>query len=533
MPKPPDYGIIFNWDGSPHHSSEVPQSVEAFLEKIYAPLEGTQVGAHFWTLEGQQATWNSDAIEMVGDVHGRTYENAGRYIAHENIRQMLERGDDPQAAVIARGRELGLHVYASVRMNDNHFHGAQVQDIQDLHNSGLTRVRIKHPEWLLGDRTTEWMALSWNFEIPEVREHRLAYIEELCRSYDWDGVELDWQRHAFHLPMDYAYRLRYALTDLQRAVRRMTDELARKRGRPFYLAARVAPTLEMCRRVGYDVPAWVEEGLVDVLIPAGGYGADPSIDVASYVDLCRGTETSVYPGLDCWLVNITKGEHAGTEEPVGPEDPITKDRMRNRAVASTFHEAGADGVYIFNWYSNRSSRRGLLTEIGSPDTLLRKSKIYASTHRSMRNEGPWRGAIRNDRILGEVPVPLKRTITGDGPTVVLDVADDMAADVPERVELRVRLDQWVKGDAVRILWDEAERGNVQHRYDIDEDYVANSFEAPIRDVGSASWLSSEMDPSEVAKGKHRVKVVLAERNPRMGCDIVLTHVELLITFPPN
>jgi hypothetical protein len=151
----------------------------------------------------------------------------------------------------------------------------------------------------------------------------------------------------------------------------------------------------------------------------------------------------------------------------------------------------------------------------------------------MRNEGPWRGAIRNDRILGEVPVPLKRTITGDGPTVVLDVADDLTADVPERVELRVRLDQWVKGDVVRILWDEAERGNVQHRYDIDEDYVANSFEAPIRDVGSASWLSSEMDPSEVAKGKHRVKVVLAERNPRMGCDIVLTHVEMVITFPPN
>ena len=44
MPRPPDYGIIYNWDGVPHAISEVPQSMEAFLDKVYAPLEDTQVG---------------------------------------------------------------------------------------------------------------------------------------------------------------------------------------------------------------------------------------------------------------------------------------------------------------------------------------------------------------------------------------------------------------------------------------------------------------------------------------------------------
>ena len=44
MPKHTDYGIIYNWDGAPHGCSEVPQSMEAFLEKVYAPLEDTQVG---------------------------------------------------------------------------------------------------------------------------------------------------------------------------------------------------------------------------------------------------------------------------------------------------------------------------------------------------------------------------------------------------------------------------------------------------------------------------------------------------------
>ena len=135
MPRPPDYGIIFNWDGSPHGSSEVPQSTETFLEKVYAPLEGTQVGAHFWTIGEHHAHWHSDGLEMVGEVHGRTYEDTARYVAMENIRHMVERGDDPQEAIISRGHDLGLHVYASVRMNDNHFHGAQVKGLRNLHDS--------------------------------------------------------------------------------------------------------------------------------------------------------------------------------------------------------------------------------------------------------------------------------------------------------------------------------------------------------------------------------------------------------------
>ena len=115
-------------------------------------------------------------------------------------------------------------------------------------------MRIEHPQWVLGEQAeSDWFALSWNMAVPEVREHRFAHVKELCTLYDWDGVELDWQRHGFHLPQDEGYRLRYVITDLQRAIRRMTDALARQRGKPFYLAARVSGTLEMCRHIGYDI----------------------------------------------------------------------------------------------------------------------------------------------------------------------------------------------------------------------------------------------------------------------------------------
>ena len=514
MSKPPEYGIIYNWDGAPHGYSEVPQSMEAFLEKAYAPLEDTQVGAHFWCIGQHAARWQSEALELLGDVHDRYYESVQSYIRTENIRQMLERGEDAQEALIERGHELGIHVYASVRMNDNHFNGAQVADLETLHHTELTHMRRNHPEWVLGDQTSEWFALSWNLAVPEVRENRYAHVKEICERYDWDGVELDWQRHAFHLPQDEGYRLRYVITDLQRDLRRMTDDLAEKQGRPFYLAVRVAGTLDMCRRIGYDIPVWIEEGLVDILIPAGGAATDPSPEVTSFVDLCRDKGIAVYPGFDSGLPGAF----------VGPEDAATKDQMRTRAISSRYYQAGARGIYVFNWHANRDSKRELLSQIGSPDTLRGTDKIYAATHRFLQEAGEWRGAYRNDRIWGEVPVALKRTRTGEGPTVTLDVADDLSVDPPGKVELRVRLDQWVRGDVVTVWWDKSELSDPEVRY------CTISDPHRISDVSGAAWLCFELEASSVEQGLHEVKVVLDVRHPRLTGDIVLTDVELVIAY---
>ena len=182
MSHPPDYGIIYNWDGAPHGYSPVPQSMDAFLDKTYAPLEDTQVGALFWCVGEHATRWPSDALELVGDLHQRRYENAASYTHTENIRRMLDRGEDPQQAVIDRGHQLGLHVYASLRMNDNHFNGAQLSDLQTLHHVELTQLRKDHPEWLLGEDTEEWFALSWNMAIPQVRENRFQHLREVCQT---------------------------------------------------------------------------------------------------------------------------------------------------------------------------------------------------------------------------------------------------------------------------------------------------------------------------------------------------------------
>lgn len=51
-----------------------------------------------------------------------------------------------------------------------------------LQSVELTEMRRQHPEWLLGERTSEWFALSWNMAVPEVRANRIAHVREVRRQ---------------------------------------------------------------------------------------------------------------------------------------------------------------------------------------------------------------------------------------------------------------------------------------------------------------------------------------------------------------
>jgi peptidoglycan/xylan/chitin deacetylase (PgdA/CDA1 family) len=517
MPRPPDYGIIYNWDGAPHSYSEYPQTMEQFLDKAYAVMQDTQVGAHFWSVGGEVERWRKDDV---AEREPKTYGGARHFTGAENLLAMYERGEDPHEAMITRGHELGMHVYASVRMNDNHFSGLQPEDMARSKHRGLTQFRRDHPEYLIGDRTTEWFALSYDFSIAEVRQRRFDSIVETCNLYDWDGVELDWQRHAFHFDEDYAYRFRYTLTDLQRAVRRLADEISERRGKPFYVAARVNGYLEMCANIGYDIPTWVDEGLVDILIPAGGAASETEAEVAKFKELCEGTDVVVYPGFDSGIPGVSPY----------PEGGYVKDQMMTRAISARHYAQGADGIYVFNWHANGATRRDLLSTIGSPETLRQTDKVYAATNRHIVYEGDWRGAYRKDRLRGTVPVPLRETITGDGPMMIIEVADDLNTDVPSSLELRVRLQDWLKGDEVRIEWDGDEVTDLDWKYENVNDPYANQFASPVSDVSDVVWLSKFLSVDVVTPGTHQVKVALVTRNPLIESDIVVTDVELVVRF---
>ena len=148
------------------------------------------------------------------------------------------------------------------------------------------------------------------------------------------------------------------------------------------------------------------------------------------------------------------------------------------------------------------------------------------------DDGEWRGAFWKDRIRGTVPVPLKRTLTGDGPTMILEVADDLTSDKPSHLELRFRLENWAKGDKLKILWDGEELDNFERHYDQVFVPFSNQFISHVSEVSDVIWISREMTVDEVLMGSHQVKVILKHRNEEIddNSDIILTDVELVIRY---
>ena len=501
------YRIIYNWDGAPHHYDEYPQSTEQFLQKVYAPLADTQVDALFWCMGIHEATWPSANLPMKGDAVGRVYDSVLAMRDTENIRAMFERGEDPYAAMVQRGRELGIDVWPSIRMNDQHFW--EIQDLEAMQQSTaheMTELRKQHPEWVLGDAAPGWCATSWNMAIPEVREHKLDLVAQACRLADWDGVELDWQRHAFHLPGGHEYRLRYAITDLQRAIRRMTNALAAARGRSFPVAVRVAATLESCRRIGYDLEAWIAEDLCDIIIGAGNSGTDPCFETEEFLRLVEGTDIEVYPGFD-----FDSRQQANRLIAHG----LWRDRWF-AGMAQAHFARGAHGIYIFNWHASATTRRESLSTIGSPQTLKPLDKSYTSVHRLIGSNPLRQDSERDDRIYGEVPVVLQRTLTGKGPTFHVSTHDA----APAGAQLLIEMAHFSpSGDEVAVALDGAALGPpaaIRSHAGEDPNNPA--------DVDENSWLVWELDA--MPPGTHRIEVVLVQRDPRIRPPLEVANVEI-------
>ena len=170
-----------------------------------------------------------------------------------------------------------------------------------------------------------------------------------------------------------------------------------------------------------------------------------------------------------------------------------------------------------------------MTQVGSVETLRKTDKIYAATNRYILNEGDWRGAYRRDRILGEVPVPLKSTMTQDGPTIHLVTADDFELDTPTAVQLRLRLSEWVRGDELKILFNGKEMTDADIAYCVAVDPHQLGASA-VGSFGPDVWVRFDLDAKDVPAGEHEVKVVLIKRHPQVASDLVLTDVELVVTY---
>ncbi len=449
--------IIFNDDGGDLHDADS-STPEGFLGIRLKRLAGTQVDTVAWSItKGDAPNYDSRIQPVFGPAHAHPGPRMGPMIS--NLKSLIEVGHCPLQAVVDFCHANGMEAFASLRMNDVH---------DSMWYRWITHWKRNHPQFLV-DRTgmlpeRKLYVTAQDFVHQEVRERKFEIIEEVCQRYDIDGIELDFIRQ----PVYFSSSMRGVpvddgevaiMTGFLRRIRRSMDEIATRRGRPLLLAARVPDTFHLSRGIGLDLEQWAREGLVDILIAGGGY-APNSLDVAEFARAAQKHGVLVYPCFNTGT--LLRGSIV----------------EQMRALAANWRRAGADGSYLWNMFGPqevKDQRHVALDEIGEPETLAGKTKLYGLDAQAFEHYA-----------FVSSPTPLPRLIQrGTSHEFTLAVADELAPNAPARapteIRMELRLQRPTAEDPLRLRLNgvSLEKGSVESPHDGECKYpVAYALSAP-------------------------------------------------------
>ncbi|MCZ6633914.1 MAG: family 10 glycosylhydrolase [bacterium] len=273
---------------------------------------------------------------------------------HQRMVPMMDNGVMPVEVYIDECHKQGMEFIAGFRMNDRHGH----------HPEFFKKLCEEKPEWVLREYKPSWrgappesheFGCSVNYAIPEVREWLLSIMEEVATRFDIDGIEFNFTRLAECFPKGETEQSHGIMTDFIRQVREMLDKASEKsfspmtldhhgfkphekRERKLILGVRVPQQLKGCQKMGFDIPTWIQEGLIDYVAPSDFGFTDFNEQYEDFASLARAHNCYVYPQVQprLWI-----------------ETTMEMDLANYRAAVQNFYAAGADGFstqnFFFHW----------------------------------------------------------------------------------------------------------------------------------------------------------------------------------------
>ena len=402
------------------------------LCRVVNEIEGTQVDVFIQCIQ-----WSDEQMlypTRVAEVYSHPISEEQRQDFEQypgirrwarNVDSLLKAGRDPLEIWSRRSHEAGMQFWPSLRMNDIH------KDWSERWPSFRSQWEIANPHVRIGSAVPDRYlhqanrspqpshGYSWamDYALEEVRNRKLAIIEEVCATYDVDGFEMDFLSHPYYFKKGEEALGMPLMNDFVRRVRTRLDAIGQAKGRELTLLARVLPSLELNREIGLDVPAWIREGWVDVIAPATRGYLDISADLTPFVRLARGTGVEISGGLSDLYVRDYTGQ---------------KTRRASiemlRAAAAAAWQSGVTSLHLFNYdcHATGKGKPGVLfspdelqalREIGDPALISHKDKHYYVT-REMAGLTPEAG--------GEMQLPTEM-VRGDTRELRFLVGDDVAA----------------------------------------------------------------------------------------------------------
>ena len=425
--------------------------------------------------------------------------------ATKNLDLALEAGIDPLAAAVDRAHEKGRCILGSLRMTEP-------TSPDDNNPYMLGRLKREQPEIMIGENHPDYPRAFGcaDYTRKEVRTERLDVIEEVCGRYGMDGLEFDPYVGAFFKPSE-AREKTPVLTEFVREIRRLLDRLGEARGESLCLAVKVRATEESNLALGMDVRGWLEEGLLDIVVPwTESFLFDQEMPVEWLVDAAAGSGTPVYPMLG--RVPYDDRYHLPTIE-------------MYRAAAANYRAMGADGLYLSDLPWPHTEREyQIFREMGDPDIHLRKKKHYFPSHRE-----PNTGPHVPERYL---PVDLEEGVPARVPFLVGDKLDEARNDGElQGATLGVRIGHCCPEDGISFRYngETATPSETNHFYGGIVSYTAVRSGLPER-VLTHFWFTFDLPLDRVKEGQNEVEVLLDQRFTGMGGVRVLHQVELTLEY---
>ena len=211
---------------------------------------------------------------------------------NESWRILREKGIDPFRIALEHAHEIGLEFHAGYRVSGFHF-----PPPYDHFNQKAFFYR-DHPELRgLGRDGQPSPRISYTY--PETRQFVISLLKEIA-TYPVDGISLQYNRRLpvieYEPPLLEGFQAEYCedpltldekdprwlkyrarvMTQFMREVREAMDEASETQGRkrPIEVSAIVTSSEDENLFYGLDLEAWVEEGLIDTLIP---YSSNPKL----------------------------------------------------------------------------------------------------------------------------------------------------------------------------------------------------------------------------------------------------------------
>ena len=437
----------------------------------------------------------------------------------ENLRSLWQNGHDPIRIALDEAHRLGMGFWLQLRMNDWH----HVDAAGEIYRIIGSRFYEEHPEYQIGaegaagwpDFLKQDLMYLQDFAHEEVRHIRLeTALEAMARYPEADGWEYDFMRCPGYFAFGRERENADLITDLIRQTRGGLDHLGAEHGKTYGLSVRVPNTIEGAQRLGLDVPRWIKDHLVDIVVPSTFFVQDTEENVSEWVDLAAGTPVRIHPTIEeAYRTGATQGRDVAAHEiRESIMRPLTVEMIR--AIASRHWAAAADGLYLFNFQGTPATygydNRPALHDIGASLRLEHKDKCYVV----MRHNDAFPNCFPQQRRL---PATLGEEVV----RVTINVADDFqtAGARVARIQLRVLVEELTHLDEVVVKMNGSQ---------VVRD---GELEAGRRAPAEKTWLVYDLTSSPPVRGTNEFEIK-AVRAERLAAEItlVVNDIELDVSY---